>query len=169
MLPWRLVLAHTHRNRTNENTPRHLPKRDTPLPSPCPSTLVPSLLLFLSSHFYSFTLPPTHFSLQPSLCVPCIFYMTLLHFDPPLCLFCASCFLFLILCFLSFSALSDSVRGVFVLWCGGHECEGVTVLRPETFRMRSIGNDTEGDPGLVTLETNFIKMNLSRGAILTAA
>lgn len=34
---------------------------------------------------------------------------------------------------------------------------------------RSIGADTEGDPRSVTLETNFIKMNLSRGAVLTAA
>lgn len=33
----------------------------------------------------------------------------------------------------------------------------------------SIGADTEGDPWSATLETNFIKMNLSRGAVLTAA
>lgn len=75
--------------------------------------------------------------------------------------------------FFSASCLSlpwaNGREGVFVFWCRGHECEGVTVLRPETFKTWSIGNDTEGDPWLVTLETNFIKMNLSRGAILTAA
>lgn len=74
-LPWRLVLAHTHCSRTNENTPRHLPKRDTLSPSPCPSTLVPLSLftLFLSflflpscSHLSLFTLTPPspHFLLR---------------------------------------------------------------------------------------------------------
>lgn len=46
-LPRRLVLARAHCNRTNENTPHHLPRRDTPSPSPCPSTLVSPAFLFL--------------------------------------------------------------------------------------------------------------------------
>lgn len=65
-LPWRLVLAHTHCSRTNENTPRHLPKRDTPLPSPCPPTFVPSLFLLFSSNFYSFLHAPTLSPFSPS-------------------------------------------------------------------------------------------------------
>lgn len=40
---------------------------------------------------------------------------------------------------------------------------------PNVRRVRSIGADTEGDPRPVTLETNFIKMNLRRGAVVTAA
>lgn len=46
-LPRRLVLARAHCNRTNENTPHHLPRRDTPSPSPCPSTLASPAFLFL--------------------------------------------------------------------------------------------------------------------------
>lgn len=46
-LPRRLVLARAHCNRTNENTPHHLPSRDTPSPSPCPSTLLSPDFLFL--------------------------------------------------------------------------------------------------------------------------
>lgn len=70
-LPWRLVLAHTHCSRTNENTPRHLPKRDTPSPSPCPSTLVPLL------SFYSFPLIFIPFFMLPPLSL-----FTLPHLSP---------------------------------------------------------------------------------------
>lgn len=47
-LPWRLVLARAHCNRTNENTPHHLPSKDTPSPSPCPSTLLSLAFCFYS-------------------------------------------------------------------------------------------------------------------------
>lgn len=88
-LPWRLVLAHTHCSRTNENTPRHLPKRDTPSPSPCPSNLAPPLFLLFWSHFYSFHHAPTSpppfptFSILPS---------HFNSFDPPLSLCLTSSF-----------------------------------------------------------------------------
>lgn len=140
---------------------------------PCP-LLVPLPLSLLS--FYSFHLifiPSRSHLLLSAYNPPSVFLVfSIWHYYTLILLFVSSALLVSSF-FFSASCLSlprsESVRGVFVLWCGGHECEGVTVLRPETFRMRSIGNDTEGDPGLVTLETNFIKMNLSRGAILTAA
>lgn len=92
-LPWRLVLAHTHCSRTNENTPRHLPKRDTPSPSPCPSTLVPSLFLLFSSHFYSFLHAPTSLSFHPPITLSPLIP---LHF-----LFCLPTLTVLIVLFLS--------------------------------------------------------------------
>lgn len=123
-LPWRLVLAHTHCSRTNENTPRHLPKRDTPSPSPCPSTLVPFtlftlffvLFLFLPSctHLALFTLPylPT-FSVLPS---------HFNSFDPPFSLCTTPLFTRLfppLFCHLHLFILIKSVCVcvfVFVLW-----------------------------------------------------
>ncbi len=95
-LPWRLVLAHTHCSRTNENTPRHLPKRDTPSPSPCPSTLV---ALSLFTLFVSFLFLPScpHRSL---FCSP----------TPPPCLSPILCFFFLSLTFLIHFSLSFCVQ-----------------------------------------------------------
>lgn len=55
------VSTHTHCSRTNENTPHHLPKRDTPSPSPCPSTLVP-LSLFTLFVSFLFLHAPTSLS-----------------------------------------------------------------------------------------------------------
>ena len=115
------VSTHTHCSRTNENTPRHLPKRDTPSPSPCPSTLVPPLsfiTLFLSFLFLpscshlSLSLPSP---LPPS---PHVFYSHFSSFDPPPSPhFYHSCFLPSSLCHLPLSILSESVGGMCVLWC----------------------------------------------------
>ena len=61
------------------------------------------------------------------------------------------------------------------VWGGGYRAVVLRCYRtptadsPNVPWARSIGADTEGDPRSVTLETNFIKMNLSRGAVLTAA
>lgn len=79
------VSTHTHCSRTNENTLRHLPRRDTPSPSPCPSTLLP--LFSSSSHFYSLMLPLLSFVTlpHPLLCPHSRFSLPIYKsFDPPL-------------------------------------------------------------------------------------
>lgn len=123
-LPRRLVLARAHCNRTNENTPHHLPRRDTPSPSPCPSTLVSPAFLFL------FPLQP------PCICPPapdCHISYSIFLFTcslPPLlplyfALFYPTCPLH-----------HHSVEGVFLRW--DVLCSGVTVLQPPTFWMLGV-------------------------------
>lgn len=125
-LPWRLVLAHTHCSRTNENTPRHLPKRDTPSPSPCPSTLVPLLSFYSFSLIFisSFIVPPlSPHPLPLPLSPPFQFYLsiwTVFSLCVPPLHFYHSCFLPAPFCHLPLSILSKSVGGLCVcLWCGG--------------------------------------------------
>lgn len=178
-LPWRLVLAHTHCSRTNENTPRHLPKRDTPSPSPCPSTLVPLLSFYSFSLIFisSFMLPP----LSPHTLPLPLFYSTFPFEQFSLSVYhlfisttLVSSLLLSATC-LSPSWVSQWEVVLVCLWCGGVQAVVLRCYRSATADFqnvqwaRSIGADTEGDPWSVTLETNFIKMNLSRGAVLTAA
>lgn len=168
-LPWRLVLAHTHTVAGQMRIhPAICPRETLPRPLLVPLPLCPSLFLPFLSHFYSFMLPPLSFdppthttSLSPHFLLYFSVLTVLVHlclFVPPLH-FYHSCFL-----------LSACVC---VGMCGVSGCR-VKVLPHSDRRLSecsvwSIGADTEGDPWSVTLETNFIKMNLSRGAVLTAA
>lgn len=150
-LPWRLALAHTHCKRTNENTPHHLPRRDTPSLSPCPSTLV-------SLSFYSF-----HLIFIPSCCTLFLCSIPQPPLPFPTFYFLPSHFLlfYFVLHCLFYTSVCVRICRVKVLPYSDHWLSECLAW--------SIGADTEGDPWSATLETNFIKMNLSRGAVLTAA
>lgn len=160
--------------------PAICPRDTLPHPLLVALTLSSLLLLLFSSFFYPFLNAPTSLSsLCHTSCPPFLISSIFPQFDPPLAHSVShgtstTCFLCSLFCHLPLSILSKSVGGVFVLWRGGPGCH-VKVLPYSDRRLsdfawaRSIGVDTEGDPWLVTLETNFIKMNLSRGTILTAA
>lgn len=131
------VSTHTHCSRTNENTPRHLPKRDTPSPSPCPSTLVPASPFTLFISFLFLPSCPLHFFHPPTPLPPPfpIFSISFSHIlilfslflsAPPLHL-CHSCFFCTPSCQLPLSIPSKSVE--VCLCCGvGGSCCRVKVL-----------------------------------------